>query len=221
VTPRAVVFDLWQTLARWPEDDAFDFRRRWSESIGVSVELLDEHWYRDDVYARRESGPIRPAIAALYEELGTGADVDDVLAWRLDLTRRALKPDPGVVATLSELRRRGIPIGLISNCTEDVALVWDTSPLAELIDVAVFSATAGLLKPDRRIYELACTSLRVDPGACFFVGDGANDELRGAARVGMTPVLVHDAGQPPAWDGLGDWVGLRITTIPQVLELLE
>lgn len=221
MTPRAVIFDLWQTLARWPEDEAFDFRRRWSDSIGVSVELLDEHWYGDDVYRRRESGPIRSAIAELYEAIGSDADVDEALGWRLDLTRRALQPDPGVVATLAELRRRHIPIGLISNCTEDVALVWDATPFAGLIDVTVFSATARLLKPDREIYELACARLDVDANACLFVGDGANDELRGAERVGMTPVLIHGAGKPSPWNGLEDWAGLRITAISQVLALLE
>jgi len=39
--------------------------------------------------------------------------------------------------------------------------------------------------------------------------------------VGMTPVLIHTAGQDPAWEGLRDWSGLRITSIPQVLELLR
>jgi putative hydrolase of the HAD superfamily len=216
----AVVFDLWQTLARWPEEEGRVFRRRWAESIGVSVERLDERWYASEVYERRESGPIRDALTLLYEELGCDADVEEVFGWRLDLTRRALRPEPGVVETLAELRRRGVSVGLISNCTEDVALVWDDTPFAGLLDAAVFSATAGLMKPDRRIYELACEQLGVDPTGTLFVGDGANDELRGAERVGMTPVLVHPPGEAPVWDGLEGWSGLRITSILQVLDLV-
>ena len=221
MTSRAVVFDLWQTLARWPEDEALELRRRWSESIGVSAELLEERWLAHEIYERRESGPIREAIAYLYEDLGCDADVEEVLGWRLEVTRRALQSDGETLETLVELRRRELPVGLISNCTEDVALVWHDSPLAGHVDVPVFSATAGLLKPDRRIYELACTQLGVDPGECLFVGDGANDELGGAERVGMTPVLVHPPGERPAWDGLESWSGLRITAIPQVLELVS
>jgi putative hydrolase of the HAD superfamily len=220
VTPRAVVFDLWQTLARWPEDDALELRLRWSESIGVSVERLEERWFSRDVYERREAGPIRDALVYLYEELGSDADVDEVLGWRLEVTRRALQSDAETLEALSELKRLGVPVGLISNCTEDVPLVWRDSPLAGLIDVAVFSATVGLLKPDRRIYELTCTELGVEASMCLFVGDGANDELGGAARVGMTPVLVHPPGEVPAWDGLESWSGLRITAIPQVLALV-
>jgi FMN phosphatase YigB (HAD superfamily) len=59
----------------------------------------------------------------------------------------------------------------------------------------------------------------VDPSQCLFVGDGANDELRGARDVGMTPVLIHRDGHDPFWEDLRDWDGPRITSIPQVLEL--
>jgi putative hydrolase of the HAD superfamily len=218
---RAVVFDLWNTLAVWPEDASAGFRHRWSESIGVPVERLDEHWYSDSVYARRESGPIRAAIEALYVELGVEGDVDDALAARLELTRRALVPVDGVVDTIAELRRRGLRTGLISNCTEDVALVWGETPFAFLFDVAIFSATAGCMKPDRAIYELALTELGIAGAESLFVGDGANDELRGAREVGMTPVLVELDGFAPPWPSVRDWSGLRVTAIEEVLDLVE
>ena len=95
-----------------------------------------------------------------------------------ELTRSALVPTPGAIPTLVELRRRGIATGLVSNCTEEVALVWAETPFAGLFDVEVFSATAGCIKPDPKIYELACAELGVEPAECLFVGDGANDELR-------------------------------------------
>jgi putative hydrolase of the HAD superfamily len=217
---RAVVFDLWQTLAVWPDDESHDLRRRWSDRLGITVEQLDEHWYGAERYRQRETGPITAAIEALHRAVGSDADVGEVLAWRLELTRASLVPAPGALSTLSDLRRRGVATGLVSNCTEEVALVWEETPFAGAIDSAVFSATAGCLKPDREIYELACASLGVDPRTCLFVGDGANDELRGAERAGMTPVLLHPPGEDPPWDGLADWRGLRITAIPQVLELV-
>jgi putative hydrolase of the HAD superfamily len=217
---RAVVFDLWQTLAVWPEERTSELGHAWSESIGVSAERLHEVWSGDELYHRRETGPISPAIAALYAELGVDADVADAVALRIQLTRETLVPVDGAVSTLVELRRRGVAAGLVSNCTEEVALVWDETAFAGLFDAAIFSATAGCMKPDRRIYELACAELGVAPTDCLFVGDGANDELRGAHDVGMTAVLVHEDGEEPRWDGLRDWKGPRITEIPQVLDLL-
>ena len=85
----------------------------------------------------------------------------------------------------------------------------------------MFSSTAGCLKPEQRIYELVCEALAVTADECLFVGDGANDELAGAARVGMTPVLIHAAGAAPRWESLHDWSGLRVTSVAQVLELVS
>lgn len=220
MTREAVVFDLWHTLARWPEEESRVIRRMWSESLGVAAERVDEVWTNEAFYRRRETGPIRFALEELQETIGVTADVEEVFRWRLEATRRALVPDPEVAETLEELRRRGIRTAVVSNCTEEVPLVWDESPFGGLVDAAVFSATAGCMKPERQIYALACRGLGVAASRCLFVGDGANDELAGARRVGMEPVLIHPPGGAPLWDGLADWDGLRITSITQVLELV-
>jgi putative hydrolase of the HAD superfamily len=221
VAARAVVFDLWQTLVRWPEEESRAVRRRWSEALGVPADRVDELWMDADFYRRRETGPIRAALEELRDAVGGSADLDDVLSWRLEVTRRALVPDLGVPETLAELRRRGIRTAIISNCTEEVALVWEETPFAGLADAAVFSATAGCMKPEPRIYGIACREIGVEQADCLFVGDGANDELGGARRAGMTPVLIHPPGEQPPWDGLASWDGLRITSIAQVLDLVE
>jgi putative hydrolase of the HAD superfamily len=222
MTPRAVVFDLWNTLAVWPEELSTDFRRRWSGRIGRSLQEIDDAWYASGAYELRESGPIARALSSVHDALGVhSADIDELVGWRVEAARKAVVPDDGVVETLSELRRRGFRVGLISNCTEDVALVWAETRFAPLFDAAVLSAAAGCMKPDRRIYDLVCAELGVEPSDCLFVGDGANDELRGARDVGMTPVLIHQEGEDPYWENLRDWNGLRITSIPQVLELVE
>jgi putative hydrolase of the HAD superfamily len=220
VKVRAVVFDLWNTLAVWPDELSQDFRRRWSRRIGRSLEEIDAAWYGSGAYELRESGPIAVALRSVCSALDADADIDELVRWRVELARQAVVPDQAVVDTLSELRERGLRIGLISNCTEDVALVWADSAFAAVIDVAILSATAGCMKPDRRIYERACEELGVEPRECLFVGDGANDELRGAGEVGMTPVLLHPEGKDPLWENLRHWDGLRITSIPQVLELV-
>lgn len=216
---RAVVFDLWHTLALWPEEESRRYRLRWSSLLDVEPERLDELWYADGAYERRETGPIVDAVAAVHDAVGSDADVEEVVAWRLEMARRALVPVAGADATLAELRARGIRLGLVSNCTEEVALVWGDSPFAELFDAAIFSATAGCMKPDPRIYERILVELGVPAAEALFVGDGANDELAGARRVGMRPVLVLHDGGAPLWDGLASWDGDRITSIPQVLDL--
>jgi putative hydrolase of the HAD superfamily len=220
VTPRAVVFDLWETLVDWPHQESIVLRQRWSERLGIGVERLDELWYAPAAYRQRESGPLAPILHAICEETGSRADVAELIDWRVEMTRRHLVPRQGALETIAELRRRGLKVGLISNCTEDVVLAWEHTKLFGLFDAAVFSSQAGWVKPEPEIYELVCEVLEVAASECVFVGDGANDELGGAARMGMTPVLIHRAGEAPPWDGLRDWQGLRVTSIPEVLELV-
>lgn len=216
---RAVVFDLWHTLAIWPEEKSAELRRLWSSTLDVPEERVEELWLGEDLYRLRETGPIAAAIDALHETLGVSADAGEIVALRLELTRDALVPVDGALETLRTLRERGFKTGLISNCTEEVALVWDETPFAGLLDVAIFSATAGCMKPDREIYELALGKLGVRASEALFVGDGANDELRGAREAGMTPVLAQLDGVVP-WAEVDGWSGPRVTAIPQVLDLV-
>lgn len=217
---RAVVFDLWETLVDWPRAESEVVRRRWSELLEISLERLDELWYDAAAYRLRESGPLAPAVRALCAAVGSEVDAEELIALRRELTRRALLPREGVLETLAELRRRGVRTGLITNCTEDVTDVWADGPFSQSFDAAVFSCSAGCVKPQPEIYALACEALGTVPADCLFVGDGANDELAGAARAGLTPVLVHRREGRPRWEGLSDWDGLRVTSVDQVLELL-
>jgi putative hydrolase of the HAD superfamily len=217
---RALAFDLWGTLVRWPSEDSARVRERWAERLGLSAEVLDELWNEAGAYEERESGPLLPFLQSVRAAAHSDADVREFLDWRVDLARHALVSDGDTVEALHELRRRQYRLAVVSNCTEDVAIAWPETELAPLFDVAVFSAIAGFMKPDRRIYELACSELGVAPSDCMFVGDGANGELTGSQRVGMTPVLIHGEGEQPKWEDAREWQGPRITSIPQVLDLL-
>ena len=168
--------------------------------------------------SRRESTPFRDYLLEL------GADdptADEVVTLGLESTRTMLEPRPGAVETLRELRSRGYRLGLITVCSGDVPEVWPETPFADLFDSTVFSCSVGLRKPDPRIYRIACDQLGVAPGEAIFVGDGANDELAGAERVGLRAVLIHRNGEQPPWDEVREWRGPRITGVPQVLSLLD
>ena len=99
--------------------------------------------------------------------------------------------------------------------------MFPETQLAGLFDAEVFSNAVGLAKPDPRIYHHCCDLLGVSPAEAVFVGDGANDELDGARRVGMDAILIHRPGAGPAWPELQEWDGPRVTTIPEVLEVLK
>ena len=85
--------------------------------------------------------------------------------------------DPGVEAMLEDLRRLGLRVGVISNCSVEEVSGFDTSPLAPLADETMWSFAVGLEKPDPTIYREACHRLGVEPSQAVFVGDGGSDEL--------------------------------------------
>ena len=217
---RAVAFDLWDTIVEFRSEAGDALNRRIAERLGVPYEDFLEVWHESELARRRGVGPLAPSFAAACAALGVEADVDELVGWRRDVVREALVPRPGLLETLEALRERGLRVGLISNCTEEVAHCWAGTTFARFFDAAVFSATAGLAKPDPGIYLLAARELGMAPAECLFVGDGANDELRGARDVGMTPVLFHPDGREPRWEEVRDWSGHRITALPQVLELV-
>ncbi len=208
---RAVIFDLWDTLALWPSD-AFEQTKR----------LMSRHiWDFDEVWAttyhERQVGPIDAYFRGLG--LDDGA-VAECLRLRTGFTRGALVPRAGAIETLDELQRRGFKRGVISVCSSDVEELWDETELAAHVDDVVLSCAVGLSKPDPRIYELACRRLDVRPDECLFVGDGANDELAGAERVGMQAVCVLPPGrEEPLWPEARGWEP-TITSLEDVLELV-
>jgi putative hydrolase of the HAD superfamily len=213
---RAVIFDLWETLVDWPVDDARQLTQRIAAHVGLDDNAFMRAW--EENYRLRETGP----LAAAYRALGLPEEHIDVhVAARHDLARRALSPRKGVIETLDELRQRGLRLGLISVCSEEVPALWSQTPLAERFDATTFSSECGVMKPEPEIYLRTADALGVDPMETLYVGDGANDELRGARDVGMTPVLIAADGHEPWWPEARDWQGPRIAAIPEVLKLVE
>jgi HAD superfamily hydrolase (TIGR01509 family) len=208
---RAVIFDLWDTLALWPSN-AFDDVKR---ELARHIDDVDRVW--ETTYQKRQIGPIR--------EYFRGLGLDDVavaecVRIRSDFTRAALVPRAGAIETLEELERRGFKRGVISVCSSDVEELWNETELAAHVDDVVLSCAVGLSKPDPRIYELACKRLDVRADECIFVGDGANDELAGAERVGMQAVCVLPPGRDePLWREARGWEP-TITSLEDVLHLL-
>jgi putative hydrolase of the HAD superfamily len=211
VRRKAVIFDLWETLIDWDREEA---ARMLGEVDALVGNGFAERWDRTN---RRYVAPIRTALAEadVPQEL-----IEDICTIRLGYHRRALVPRTGAVDTLVRLRELGYLLGLITVCSEDIEVLWPETEFAGLFDAEIFSSRVGVSKPDARIYLACCDALGVEPHEAVFVGDGANDELEGARRVGMDAILIHRPGERPLW-GLDDWDGPRVTSIPGVLDLLD
>ena len=139
---------------------------------------------------------------------------------RLQLIRRTLSPRPDALATLARLKNEDYRIGLLSNCSIEIPIVWPETAFADFVDCAIFSSRARLKKPDPRIYQLACDRIGVKPEDCLYIADGENYELAAAAKVGLRTLLLRNSSRDNGSDLLREareWQGDTISTLPEVL----
>ena len=210
----AVVFDLWETLVPFDDSKWLQALEELAGEADVDPLAYAAAW-ADDRNAR-DKGEFEESARRIYRSLGL--ELDDELLATISKRRRAafaaiFVPREGAVPTLEQLRARGLRTGLITNCSSETPALWEASPLAPLVDACVFSCREGARKPERRLYETAAQRLGVRPEACVYVGDGNDDELAGAARVGMRPVLLRTQSER-------DWDREAIDSLPEVVELV-
>jgi putative hydrolase of the HAD superfamily len=127
-----------------------------------------------------------------------------------------LRPDAD--ATLTRLRTMGLRIGVVSDCTVELAECWTSLPLARLVDAVVLSCLEGRRKPDPELFETAAARLGVAPRNCLYIGDGGGGELTGASGVGMTAVMLRadDWAVNAAYSREDDWAGPALSSLAQV-----
>jgi 2-haloacid dehalogenase len=180
----AVLFDLltalldswalWNLVAGTPE-----YGRKWRAA-----------------YLRRtyETGPYRPyegVVAEAAVEVGLSA----TLAAQLAAGYGALEPWPEVREVLGALRREGAALGVVTNCSEELAAKAVACTGIDF-DVVVTAERAGFYKPDLRPYEMALDELGLAPCRCLFVAGSAYD-LFGTSKVGLRTYWHDRIGMAP------------------------
>jgi putative hydrolase of the HAD superfamily len=174
--------------------------------------------------------PVFKEATLKYSQTSAASDAQDHAMWR-DITRRIydLLPALGgidfdawfgalyrrfgdpevwkfyddVVTVLTDLRARGLKIGIVSNWDTRLKAISDGLGLTPLVDFLVISAEAGVRKPDPRIFRIALERAGVRPEEAIHVGDLPEEDAEGARRAGVRPVLIDrrkrlTAKQPPS-----------------------
>lgn len=135
---------------------------------------------------------------------------------RRSLARRLIGAAPAAtLSALAKLRALGWRTGLVSNITSETQLQWPGSALSQYVEVTAFSAEVGAAKPEAAIYLAACEALEVDPADCVYVADGRDNELAGAAALGMHAIRTteHSDSDPT-------WTGPTISSFAELCDLL-
>ncbi|MBI4344649.1 MAG: TIGR02253 family HAD-type hydrolase [Euryarchaeota archaeon] len=127
-----------------------------------------------------------------------------------------LKPFPGVVPTLLELRK-DYRLGVISNglaIKQWEKLIW--MGIHHLFDLVATSEELGSEKPGEEIFRYAVRRLGLKPAECVMVGDRLDTDILGARRCGMRTILVRRGKGPKAREA--DATVGAVTEVPRVLK---
>ncbi len=145
----------------------------------------------DNAWARLERSEVDlDTFAVLWSDearvLGHAVD------GRAVLERLAGRIRPEMVAAIRACRSTYKTACLTNNFgSADSEVSAEVAAVYELFDAVLESRALGVRKPDPRFYQLACTTLDVEPDECVFLDDlGVN--LKPARALGMRTIKVGD-----------------------------
>jgi putative hydrolase of the HAD superfamily len=113
---------------------------------------------------------------------------------------------------LRALSERGVPIGVVSNASGQIAETLSRSGICQVgpgehvaVRCIVDSHVVGIEKPDPRIFDHAVVEMAGIPrDRIAYVGDSPHIDVAGARAAGLVPVLVdpYDDHDGPDLDGV-------------------
>lgn len=162
---------------------------------GTPAELPD---HLVDVWERRDLS--HEAHRAAYSGLSihAGLTPDQArLIYDRGTTPQAWHPYPDTAPVLHQLREQGVPVAVVSNIGWDPRPVIAAYGLSDHLPVLILSDEQGVIKPDRKIFEIAVAELGVAGERTVMVGDNPEADA-GATAIGATFRLVPSAADRPA-----------------------
>ena len=208
---KAVFFDLYQTLVRY-EPPREELHSGALKDIGIDVKpevfsrplvTADEFIYQElartsfskrsekdqmEIFAQYERIVLREAGIEATEQLILGI----LGKMRQVETKLVLFDD--VVPVLTNLKGRGLKLGLISNIDRDITSLLSELELSLLLQVAVTSQEVGFNKPQPEIFQEALRRAGVQASEAMYVGDQYQIDIGGAEKAGMKGVLLDRGG---------------------------
>lgn len=199
--------------------------RAMANTLGADVSRFEHDWTQslpDRVFGRL--GPLEATVATIAGRQGlrpSRAQVHRAVEIRLAFSKATLEACAPVLPALESMRSAGVRFAVVTDCSEETARLWSSSPLGRRIEVAVFSCVEGVCKPDPRMYRRALDQLGLPAARCAYVGDGGSRELTGAEALGLTAFQYRfpgDLGQPDTrFDPDTEWRG---PSLPDLAGLL-
>jgi putative hydrolase of the HAD superfamily len=202
----AILFDLYGTLVDVSTDESkneiFNFLSEYLRYYDVKIESarlrsVFESEKAQNMAARHEKYPEVNLVDVFENILKREGQNNSFLKksccklFRL-LSRERLELFPDSIPVLKEMEKSGYPLALVSNAqkiftSNEIRMLG----LDQFFKYKVFSSQYGFVKPDHRLFLIACGLLDVEPQKAIYIGDNPYNDVKGAQKLGMTSILIN------------------------------
>jgi len=172
----------------------------------------------DPALTELEKGWWRNLVKAVFTGLGSFPRFDQFFdeIYERFRGREFWRVYDDVAPALTELKRRRLKLGVISNFDSRLYDVLRACRLDHFFDSVHVSTLVGAAKPDAAIFQAALNHHAVEARHAWHVGDSLREDVGGAMAVGVNAILLDRdnrfAENAPA---------TRITNLEQIVTLLE
>lgn len=222
----AVIFDWGGTLTPW---HVIDHEALWLDVCGRHYPAAEAarlavaaHAAEAELWGSADQAHQSATLAEVFARSGVSPSAE-LLASYYAAWEPHTFTSPDVAPVLTELRRRGLKVGVLSNTMwprEAHERIFVRDGILDLIDGAVYSSEIPWVKPHPEAFRAAMAAIGVnDPASCVFVGDRPYDDIHGAKSLGMRAILVPNS-IVPGFDGVTpDAVIDRLAELPRYLDI--
>ena len=208
---KAVFFDLYHTLVRY-EPPREELQSKALKDFGVDAspdvflrplvtadEFIYQEMARSPLSKRSEQDKMSLWMqyqTILLKEAGIEADDKLVLGMlgKMQQTKMKLVLFDDVEPVLTDLKGRGLVLGLISNIDHDITSMLNELGLSLLLQVMVTSQDTGFNKPQPEIFHAALKQAGVQAAEAIYVGDQYQVDIAGAKNAGVKGILLDRGG---------------------------
>jgi len=164
-------------------------------------------------------------IRAIFFDLGDTLVAEEDIAGK-HLWEVTLKKLPHLDEVLTELKKKGYKLGIITNTVtsreEHVRLALRKIDVEKYFDVIITSLDIGHEKPDERIFMTALRELKVKPGEAVMVGNRISADIVGGNRMGMKTILFRwNRRYPEKTDSLEEQPTRTIRSLEELPIILQ
>ncbi|GAB1513511.1 HAD family hydrolase [Actinophytocola sp. KF-1] len=197
------LFDFSGTLFRfepgpgWPSTTFDESMRERLTTVLTSPTRSADHLPPDlaDAWARRDLDPEVHRTVYLASLASTGfalSEEETELVYRSLTAPDAWQPYPDTADVLRGLAAAGVPVAVVSNIAWDIRPMFRKLGVEDLVTEFVLSYVEGVVKPDPKIFTIACQRIGVAPEQAVMVGDSPEAD-GGASAIGCRTVIVDPA----------------------------